>query len=69
MCEELMGWIFSWPDRKKSGIKTYGKHLKEFSDQELYYFMQNNEEIHAANLACFCSEILRRMLEKQEKTE
>lgn len=36
------------------------KHLKEYTEEELYIFLNNNEEVDLQWLAGICSEILRR---------
>ncbi len=43
------------------------KPLKDFTDQELYSKMQNNNEIDLLELAAYSSEILRRILDKDLK--
>ncbi len=43
------------------------KPLKEFTDQELYKILENNETIQLNELAGYCSEILRRILNKELK--
>lgn len=41
------------------------KHLKEYTDKELYEFICRNETLTALELAGFCSEILRRDLKRK----
>ena len=50
----------------KDRISNY-KPLKEYTLEELYGFLKNNENITTDILACICSEILRRQLEKELK--
>lgn len=53
--------IFPIPPRQRAGTE---KLLKELTDEELKLFLDNNEQWCADVLACICSEVLRRMLEK-----
>jgi len=43
------------------------KPLKDYSDEELYNFLQNNETIELNCLAGICSEILRRVIKIKGK--
>ena len=38
------------------------KSLKDYTDEELYWYLENNEKSHMSKLAGICSEILRRQL-------
>lgn len=43
------------------------KPLREYTDQELYEFLELNQVKDAAVLACICSEILRRKMKDEFK--
>jgi hypothetical protein len=43
------------------------KSLKEFTDDELYKVLSDNENISTYTLACICSEVLRRMIEEKRR--
>lgn len=43
--------------------------LRDFSDIELYQFLQKNDTADLGELSGICSEVLRRMLEKDYKNE
>lgn len=49
-------------------VKKHAR-LVDYSDQELYEELQKNEHHDAKYLVFICSEVLRRMLEKQNKNE
>lgn len=58
-------WPFSLS--KKNEIKyliSNYKKLNEYSDEELYEFLKNNNSTETCVLACICSEILRRQIFK-----
>lgn len=38
------------------------KSLREYTDEELYEFMEKNMITDTSELSCYCSEILRRLL-------
>lgn len=38
------------------------KHLKDYDDKELYWFLKNNEKTTMLKLSGICSEVLRRQL-------
>lgn len=40
------------------------KPLHEFTDRELFIFLENNSTIDLMDLSAICSEVLRRMLKK-----
>lgn len=50
----------------ESFANQYGK-LSDISDEELYEFLQENENREAHFLAIVCSEVLRRMMEEEFK--
>ncbi len=43
------------------------KPMKDHTDEELYFMMEHNESIDMKELAVYCSEILRRLLEKEKR--
>jgi len=43
------------------------KSLKDYTDDELYEFLQHNNCIELTKLAGICSEVLRRQLEKERR--
>ncbi len=43
------------------------KNLRDYSNQELYQFLEENELEDAIVLSCICSEILRRTMDKDLK--
>lgn len=60
--------FFQYPSDPTSVSELYSPkkgNLKNYTDDELYVFMQNNNNIDCRVLAAFCSEILRRQLEKE----
>lgn len=44
------------------------KNLRDYTDEELYRFLEKNEDVDTGVLACICSEILRRQLKPAERT-
>lgn len=48
-------------------LHTYGKKLKEFTDDELFDILQINDKVQLSHLVGICSEVLRRMLEKERE--
>ena len=51
-----------------TAFKTLYGNLHEISDRELYQFLQENEKRDAAFLAIICSEVLRRIIEIENKS-
>lgn len=49
------------------GKKPMKKSLKEYSNEELYEILNNNESIAVGDLACFCSEVLRRQIQDKRR--
>ncbi len=52
----LVGCVFPYKRRP----------LKDYSDEELYLILQDNSNIDLQELSGFCSEVLRRMIEKEK---
>ncbi len=63
-----MGWGRSHVSIKDR-INNKKEHLKDYSDQELYSFLQQNETIDSGVLACVCAEVLRRRIEFELEQE
>jgi len=45
------------------------KQLKELTDSEIENIICNNEKESAGVLSCVCAEYLKRLIEKQKKSE
>lgn len=52
-----------------SGKADNPKRLCEYTDDELFLYLENNETADVGVLACICSEVLRRKLEKEKINE
>jgi len=70
-CACISTWIYQYPSDicKIKPKPTRKNDLKDYSDDYLYTMMKMNNILDVHELAWFCSEILRRKLDKDHKKD